>query len=74
MPPVFAGATGVAVIERLIPPGGRPHSGRVGWLDMEISGAIADSVQVLLHSWDQVWVARDLQSVPGVVRARKPLS
>jgi hypothetical protein len=37
---------------------------------MEISGAIADSVQVLLHSWDQAWVARDLQSIPGVASAK----
>ena len=74
MPPVFAGATGVGVRERLIPTGGRPHSGRVGWLDMEISGAIADGVQVLLHSWDHGWVARDLESIPGVLGARKPLS
>jgi methylase of polypeptide subunit release factors len=43
-----------------------------GWLVMEISGAIADNVQALLHSWDDVGITRDLQSIPRVVRARKP--
>ena len=68
---VFAGPTGVEVIESLIPQAEaalRPD----GWLVMEISGAIADNVQSLLHSWDDVGVTRDLQSIPRVVRARKP--
>src|SRR5438309_10344173 len=68
---VFAGLTGLEVIQRLVPqayailkPG--------GWLVMEISGTIADNVQALLHSWDDVCVTRDLQSIPRVMRARKP--
>jgi release factor glutamine methyltransferase len=68
---VFAGPTGVEVIESLIPQAQavlRPD----GWLVMEISGTIADNVQALLHSWDDVCVTRDLQSIPRVVRARKP--
>ena len=68
---VFAGPTGVEVIERLIPQAQaaiRPG----GWLVMEISGTIADDVQALLHSWDDVGVTRDLQSIPRVVRGRKP--
>jgi len=70
---VFAGPTGVEVIERLIPQAQaalRPGA----WLVMEISGTIADNVQALLHSWDDVCVIRDLQSIPRVVRARKPRS
>jgi release factor glutamine methyltransferase len=70
---VFAGPTGVEVIERLILQAQaalRPG----GWLVVEISGTIADNVQALLHSWHDVCVTRDLQSFPRVVRARKPLS
>jgi release factor glutamine methyltransferase len=70
---VFAGPTGVEVIESLIPQAQaalRPG----GWLVMEISGTIADDVQALLHSWDDVCITRDLQSIPRVVRARKPPS
>ena len=70
---VFAGPTGIEVIESLIPQAQaalRPD----GWLVMEISGTIADNVQALLHSWDEVCVTRDLQSLPRVVRARKPWS
>ena len=68
---VFAGPTGVEVIESLIPQAQaalRPD----GWFVMEISGTIADNVQALLHSWDDVCVIPDLQSIPRVVRARKP--
>ena len=66
---VFAGATGLEVIERLIPqaqaalePG--------GWLIMEISGTIADQVRSLLKGWSEVVIKPDLQSIPRVARAR----
>lgn len=66
---VFAGATGVEVIERLIPqaqaalkPG--------GWLVIEISGTIADRVRSLLKGWSQVVIKPDLQSIPRVALAR----
>lgn len=68
---VFAGATGLEVIERLIPqakavlkPG--------GWLILEISGSIADRVMELLKDWSEVAIKPDLQSIPRVARARKP--
>jgi release factor glutamine methyltransferase len=67
---VFAGPTGVEVIGSLIPQAQaalRPG----GWLVVEISGTIADNVQALLHSWDDVGITRDLQSIPRVVSARK---
>jgi release factor glutamine methyltransferase len=67
---VFAGPTGVEVIERLIPqayaalqPG--------GWLIMEISGTIAEQVKELLRGWKEVRIKPDLQSIPRVVLAQK---
>jgi release factor glutamine methyltransferase len=68
---VFAGPTGLEVIERLIPqaqaalkPG--------GWLVLEISGTVAEAVRHLLRKWDGLRVTPDLQSIPRVARARKP--
>jgi release factor glutamine methyltransferase len=68
---VFAGSTGLEVIERLIPqaqtvlkPG--------GWLVMEISGTIVDGVIMLLSGWDNVQITKDLQGIPRIVAARKP--
>lgn len=67
---VFAGPTGLEVIERLIraawealKPG--------GWLVMEMSGTIADGVRRLLLGWSEIEVTRDLQGIERVVRARK---
>ncbi len=69
---VFAGPSGLEVIERLIPqaqaalkPG--------GWLVMEISGAIADGVTRLLSRWQEVSLVPDLQNIPRVASARKSL-
>ena len=70
---VFAGATGLEIIARLVPqahavlrPGGR--------LIMEISGTIASRVQDLLETWTEVRIVPDLQAIPRVVQARRPLS
>jgi release factor glutamine methyltransferase len=67
---VFAGPTGLEVIERLIPqahdvlkPG--------GWLIMEISGTIADGVRPLLKNWTNVRIIGDLQGIPRVACAQK---
>jgi release factor glutamine methyltransferase len=67
---VFAGPTGLEIIERLIPqaqaalkPG--------GWLIMEISGTIAEQVEDLLRGWNEVEIKPDLQSTPRVAVARK---
>jgi release factor glutamine methyltransferase len=69
---VFAGPMGTEVIARLIPqayaalkPG--------GWLVMEISDSIADATKDLLRGWDEVATVPDLQSIPRVVRAQKPV-
>jgi len=68
---VFAGPTGLEVIERLVPqawkmlsPGGR--------LIMEISGTIVHGTKRLLKSWDDVRITADLQSIPRVAQAQKP--
>jgi len=68
---VFAGATGVEVIARLVPQA-RAALRPGGWLVLEISGTIASPVQRLLESWEEVRTISDLQSIPRVVRARKP--
>jgi release factor glutamine methyltransferase len=68
---VFGGPTGSEIIARLVPQARnllRPE----GWLILEISGTIVDHVRELLHEWHDVDVLRDLQSIPRVVRARKP--
>jgi len=67
---VFAGTTGVEVIERLIP---QAHAALKpgGWLVIEISGTIADRVKLLLGRWNEVQITNDLQGIPRVISARK---
>jgi len=70
---VFAGPTGLEVIERLIPQAQtvlRPG----GWLVFEISGTIADRVRRLLSRWDEVAIRSDLQGIARVAIARKSTS
>ncbi len=69
---VFGGPTGTEIIARLLPQANealRPG----GWLVLEISGTIASKVKKLLEDWDDVRIIPDLQSIPRVVQARKPL-
>ncbi|MGA2744351.1 MAG: peptide chain release factor N(5)-glutamine methyltransferase [Candidatus Sulfotelmatobacter sp.] len=68
---VFAGATGIEVIERLIPQA-RTVLKPGGWLVMEISGTIADRVRELLKDWNEAAIQPDLRSIPRVAVARKP--
>lgn len=68
---VFAGPTGLEVIERLIPQA-REALRPGGWLVFEISGSIADRVRRLLSSWDEVAITNDLQGIARVATARKP--
>jgi release factor glutamine methyltransferase len=67
---VFAGATGVEVIERLIP---QAHSALKpgGWLVIEISGTIADRVKLLFNGWNEVQITNDLQGISRVISAQK---
>ncbi len=67
---VFAGPTGLEVIERLLPQA-RAALKPGGWLIMEISGTIAEGVKPLLREWNDVRIRPDLQSIPRVVQARK---
>ena len=67
---VFAGITGLEVIEKLIP-AARASLKPGGYLVMEISGSIAESVCSLLHDWQNITIANDLQSIPRIVSACK---
>jgi len=67
---VFAGPTGLEVIERMIPQA-RAALAPGGWLVLEISGTIADRVRSLLSSWDEVEIRNDLQGIARVAMARK---
>ena len=66
---VFAGPTGLEVIERLIPQA-REALKPGGWLVMEISGTIAERVVALLSAWNDVQITNDLQGIQRVVSAR----
>lgn len=69
---VFAGPTGLEVIARLIPQAQaalRPG----GWLIIEISGSIASEVACLLRDWHDFQLLPDLQSIPRIARASKPV-
>jgi len=67
---VFAGASGLKTIARLIP---EAHAAlrRGGWLVMEISGTIVDGVRQMLNAWEEIRIVNDLQGIPRVVAARK---
>jgi release factor glutamine methyltransferase len=67
---VFAGPTGLEVIERLIPQA-REALRPGGWLVFEISGTIAHRVRELLSGWDEAEIRNDLQGIARVALARK---
>jgi release factor glutamine methyltransferase len=67
---VFAGPTGLEVIEQLIPQAQTVLRPR-GWLVFEISGTIADRVRSLLSAWDEFAIRNDLQGIARVAIARK---
>jgi release factor glutamine methyltransferase len=68
---VFAGETGLEIIERLVPAAEKTLKAG-GWLVMEISGTIAARVRDQLVGWTEVEIIRDLQGIERVVQARKP--
>ena len=68
---VFAGPTGLEVIERLIPQA-REALRPGGWLVFEISGTIADGARRLLSGWANVEITNDLQGIARVATARRP--
>jgi len=67
---VFAGPTGLEIIDRLIP---QAQAALVpgGWLVFEISGTIADRVRNMLSAWNEVAIRNDLQGIARVATARK---
>jgi release factor glutamine methyltransferase len=66
---VFAGATGLELIERLVPQA-RESLKPGGWLVMEISSTIVERVRGVLAGWNDVRITNDLQGIPRVVSAR----
>jgi len=67
---VFAGPTGLEVIERLLPQA-QARLKPDGWLVLEISGAIAGELPGLLTDWKNVTITKDLQGLPRVAAAQK---
>jgi release factor glutamine methyltransferase len=67
---VFAGPTGLEVIECLIP---QAHLTLkpAGWLVIEISGTIAERAKLLLNKWKRPQITDDLQGIPRVAAAQK---
>ncbi len=65
---VFAGATGLEVITRLVPQA-RSLLAPSGWLVMEISGTIAPRMSPLFCDWRTFRILPDLQGIPRVVVA-----
>ena len=68
---VFAGPTGLEVIEKLIPAASTALKPG-GYLIMEISGTIAEGVRALLNTWQDITITNDLQNIPRVITAREP--
>ncbi len=68
---VFAGPTGLEIIERLVP-AARTALKPGGWLIFEISGTIAEGVRKLLVDWRELRISNDLQGISRVATARKP--
>jgi release factor glutamine methyltransferase len=69
-PAVFAGPTGLEVMERLIPQA-QAALKVGGWLVMEISGTVAAGVRRVLQDWRSVEITNDLAGIPRVVAASK---
>lgn len=68
---VFAGRSGLEVIEKLIPAAEQALKPG-GYLVMEISGTIAEGVRTLLAGWEEITISKDLQGIARVASARKP--
>ena len=67
---VFAGPTGLEVIERLLPQA-QARLKPDGWLVLEISGTIAAELPGLLTDWKNLTITKDLQGLPRVAAAQK---
>jgi len=69
---VFAGPTGLEVIEKLVPAAHEALKAG-GYLILEISGSIDEGVRALLAGWEDITLRNDLQGIPRVAMARKRL-
>jgi release factor glutamine methyltransferase len=67
---VFAGASGLEVIERLVAQAGEALNSS-GWLVMEIGYRQQEAVRGLLSDWSKVRFTADLQGIARVVAARR---
>lgn len=69
---VFCGHEGMEIYRRLIP---EAHAvlNPGGWLVMEIGFSSEAKVKSLLAGWEDIQTTADLQGIPRVVAARKPL-
>lgn len=67
---LFAGRTGLDVIQRLIPQAQRVLK-RGGWLLMEIGQGQDSALGELLLGWEDVRFVKDLQGIPRVVIAQR---
>ena len=67
---VFAGKTGVEVIERLVPQA-REVLKPCGWMVIEIGYSIEAAVRAVVRDWNVVNITNDLQGIARVVAARR---
>jgi release factor glutamine methyltransferase len=69
---VFSGTQGMDIYRRLVP---QAHETLKpgGWLVTEIGFSAEEKVKELLTGWNDVQVTADLQGIPRVIAARKPL-
>lgn len=70
---VFSGHEGMDIYKRLIPQA-RAVLNPGGWLVMEIGFSTEEKVKALLTDWVEIQTTADLQGIPRVVAARKPLT
>jgi release factor glutamine methyltransferase len=69
---VFSGREGMEIYRRLVPEA-HEHLHPGGWLVAEIGYSEEDNVRNLLTGWAEVQVTPDLQGIPRVIAARKPV-
>ncbi len=70
---LFAGNDGMDVIQRLVPAAWHALQPG-GCLVVEIGSALSGSTLALLAAWEAPTLRRDLQSLPRVVYARRPIA
>ncbi|MGC2696454.1 MAG: peptide chain release factor N(5)-glutamine methyltransferase [Candidatus Angelobacter sp.] len=70
---VFSGREGMDIYRRLIPQA-RERLRTGGWFVAEIGYSEEQNVRDLLADWADIQVTADLQGIPRVVAARKPIS